>query len=123
MDDIVAVKAIDKRKGEVAFLTWGRTFNVIDGEPLLEAIRPHLKSYGIGSRSKLRLCDTLQEVASYTYFFEAYSQLIAMFALAKDKKGFLASKRRAILRGQDVFFIQGEWHKRGKWASGFRVKS
>lgn len=75
MENIVAVKVIDAEGKSHYFLAWGRVFDAVDAEPLLEAIRPHLTQWGIRDCVSIELCRSLSEAASQPYFYEALFDL------------------------------------------------
>ncbi len=71
MEDIVAVKVIDGAGKPHYFMTWGRVFDAVNPEPLLQALIPHLSKFGISSFSTISLCLSLREASNELYFYEA----------------------------------------------------
>jgi hypothetical protein len=71
VEDIVAIKATDSRGKRHFFVTWGRVFDSVDPQPLLNAIRPALPRFGLSTIRRLEVCSTLQEASEQPYFFEA----------------------------------------------------
>lgn len=71
MDDVVAIKVRDGKRGWVGFITWGRLWDPVDDTELLGAIRPHLHECGIDEPLEVVLCSALREVQSGEYFYEA----------------------------------------------------
>jgi len=49
MEDIIAIKVVDRKKGTVAFLTWGRVFHPTDPVPLKHALAGVLSHFGLSS--------------------------------------------------------------------------
>jgi hypothetical protein len=37
MEDVVAVKLLDRKRGDWALLTWGRVYDRVDPQPLLDS--------------------------------------------------------------------------------------
>ncbi|MBV8082405.1 MAG: hypothetical protein JO293_05875 [Candidatus Eremiobacteraeota bacterium] len=104
MEDIVAIKAVDKDGKAVAFMTWGRLFDRIDDTELLQSVRA---TRFVGHPMKrFALCDSLGQVAKHRYFYEA----LAYFASEKIPFGqryrsWQARKRRALEAGREIWFL------------------
>lgn len=121
MENLVGIIVKDKNFGEVGFVTWGRVFDRVDPEPLLEAIKLNLKIFGIKELESIEVCDTLQEVSGFPYFYEA------IFKFARDiipknmlYENWCKKKRQAILEGEDIYFLglTKEQKNRGKKTGG-----
>ena len=106
MEDIVGIKIKDKIFGQVSFITWGRIFHPVDPQLLLDNVIRHTPKFGIKNVEAIDLCDTLQEISSFPYFYEAlfeFSQKII-----PDGKRYNVWKnkmKRAIERGEEIYFL------------------
>jgi len=76
MEDIVGIKIIDKKKGEAAFITWGRLFDTIDDTELLNVVKKHFSRWGITELESIELCYSLVEIAYMPYFYECLIRFI-----------------------------------------------
>jgi hypothetical protein len=106
VEDIVAIKIVDKSGTEHFFLTWGRIFDPVDPEPLLAAVRPNLSRWGVRQARSLEICDSLQDAALEPYFYEA------LFMMAQERIPFgpkyrtwQAGKRRRVRKGEDIRYV------------------
>jgi hypothetical protein len=105
MDDVVAIKASFADGSTRYCMTWGRPFDAVDPNRLLDAVRPHLGSVDEEGVS-LRVCDTLQEASATPYFFEAlihFSQRPIPFGAGYET--WAEQKRDAIQRGKEIYFL------------------
>jgi hypothetical protein len=128
MEDLVGIKVQDKILGTVGFITWGRVFDRVDSTEMLEALKLNLSKFGIHHLESITLCDTLQEVATFPYFYEG------LFAFAQEKISYgksydtwCAKKKNAIIYGEDVYFLgipQKDEQKKaaGSISHGFYIK-
>jgi hypothetical protein len=71
MEDVVAVKLRDRKRGEWALVTWGRVYDAVDEKPLLDALRRVAPLLGFPDLEDLEVCYHLGEVRDYQYFHEA----------------------------------------------------
>lgn len=71
----MAIKVVDRSGGRHFFLTWGRVFDTVKSEPLLAAIRPHLKTFGLPAIRRIEVCRSLRDAAGAAYFHEAFFAL------------------------------------------------
>ncbi len=72
MEDVVAIEARLRSGERRYFLTWGRLFDAVDPEPLIESARMHMSEAALGGEiESVRLCGSLQEARDAPYFFEA----------------------------------------------------
>lgn len=109
MEDIVGIKVVDKKKGAVAFLTWGRVFDRVDPGPLEKAVGMALSGFGFKNVKSVKVCHSLQDVADYTYFHEG---LVAMSWKPipfgkKTYKSWIIRMRRAIPQGKEIYYLGG----------------
>lgn len=106
MEDLVAVKVTDDAEVDHYLITWGRIFDRVDPNPLLEAITPHLSSFGIKKFTRMSLCRSLRDASSQPYFYEA------MFLFGQKKipfgKNYTAwqkKQKKAIRKGQEIYYL------------------
>jgi len=107
MEDVVAIKITDRKKGQVAFLTWGRVFDRTDPKPLEKAVANGVKHFGFVNVISIAVCDSLQEVRACEYFFEG---LIAIswrpIRFKKNTyKPWAEKMRKSIARGKELYFL------------------
>ncbi len=106
MEDLVGIKIVDKTFGIVGFITWGRIFNRVDPQPLLDIVTKHLSKFGIVAVESIEVCDTLQEISSLPYFYEAlfeFSQRI--IPEGKIYKDWQKNMSKALERGEGIYFL------------------
>ncbi len=106
MEDIIAIKVLDKKKGEAAFLTWGRVLDRVDPAPMEKMLAKFLPKYGLNNVIKVSVCWSLKDVASYPYFFEK----LVFFAwnpipFGKRYKSWASRMKRAISAGEEIYFL------------------
>jgi hypothetical protein len=106
VEDIVAIKVVGQSGRKHFFLTWGRIFDSIDGKPLLAAVRPNLRQWGVYKTRSLQVCCSLQEAASEPYFYEA------LFMMAQERipfgpkyKSWQSRKRKEIRKGKEIWYL------------------
>ncbi len=107
MDDIVAVRA-ETDAGQVGFwLTWARVFDAIDPDPMIAAIRPHLRLVDQrGELAQVRVCLSLQEAASQPYFYEGMWSLgQTKIPFASGYEEWKAEKRMLLSEGRDLCYL------------------
>ena len=105
MDDIVAVKVVDKKKVEYFFLTWGRVFEPINSNKLLLAVSKNLANFGVSEIVDISLCDSLQEASLQKYFFESFFKMSQKrIPFGKKYNLWLKSIRKDILSGKEIYF-------------------
>src|SRR4051794_40568814 len=106
MEDIVAIKAVDKSGKKHFFLTWGRTFDRVDPEPLLAAVRPNLPQWGLHHVRSLELCYSLQDASSAPYFYEAFFMMSQeRIPFGPKYKSWQAAKRKRISTGKNIWYL------------------
>jgi hypothetical protein len=71
LEDVVGITGKDSAGVDVAFMAWGRLFDAVEEANLLETVRVHSPKYVSGPINSLKLCDSLAQVSSYKYFYEA----------------------------------------------------
>lgn len=80
MEDVVAVKVRDRKRGEWALVTWGRVYDAVDETPLLDALRRIAPRLGFAALEDVTVCYHLGEVREYQYFYEALLNFAARMA-------------------------------------------
>jgi hypothetical protein len=106
MEHIVGIKVNDKNLGEVGFLTWGRIFHPVDSELLLDTVQKHFSKFGIYYAETVVLCDTLQEISHFPYFYEGlfeFSQKI--IPEGKKYRIWQESIMKALEKGEEIYFL------------------
>jgi len=107
MENNVAIKVVDKKRGTVAFLTWGRVFGAVEMVPLLQAVEKSFPKFGLRDAKSAKVCNSLREVAMHEYFYE---KLVAMAwkSIPFGKKSYplwAAKARRAISQGKELYYL------------------
>lgn len=106
MDDIIAIKVKDKKCGNVAFLTWGRIFDRLDTSAICRHVGRAAAQFGVAQIKSITVCDSLQEVAHYPYFFEALIRISWQPApFGKAYKTWVTRKKAEIKAGKAVYFL------------------
>lgn len=106
MEHLVGIKIKDKLLGEVGFITWGRLFHPVDEKPLLDAVAMHAAKFGIFHLEDIALCNTLLEVSSLPYFYEALFEFSQKtIPDSKKYKAWCATKRKKIKQGEEIYFL------------------
>jgi hypothetical protein len=109
MEDIVAVKVMDYEGNAHYFITWGRVFDAVDPESLLQAITPHLPRFGIKNFTDIRLCSSLREASGQLYFYEAlfnFSQKTIPFG--KSYELWRKKQQERIQNGKEIYYLGKE---------------
>ena len=106
MDDIVAARVTLQGGKKSYVLTWGRIFDRIEENKLIEVIRDALVRNGIPKKAHIQLCDSLQEASKQRYFYEAFfamSQTKILFGRSYEK--WRARMKQKMLKGKEIFFL------------------
>ena len=106
MDDVVAIKVRNAKRGWVGLVTWGRLWDPVDEAELLRAVGHHLSGFGILEPQETHLCKSLREVQSGEYFYEAlidFSWNRPPFG--EQYEAWKGQKRRDIEEGRDIYFV------------------
>jgi hypothetical protein len=71
MEDVIAIRARTDQ-GQVRYWrTWGRLFDPVEPDPMIAAVRPHLRwSDKQGEIVEITICVSLQEASDQPYFYE-----------------------------------------------------
>ena len=106
MDDVVAIKINNGSEEVAAFLTWGRIFHPTDPTLLKETIGGHLVQFGLKGDLQISVCETIQEVSHYPYFYEG------LLAIGREPIPFgpkyaewQKKKRKKIEMGKELYFL------------------
>ena len=109
MHNIVAIKIIDRDEGETGVLTFGRIYDEVDHESLLNIIRMHCPKFGVRNLEKMEVCWTIQEVSHMRFFYEAYAKLLKEYLKTPthsvDYDNWVEEKKRRIYCGQDIYSL------------------
>lgn len=105
MEDIIAIRIKDGARGTVYALTWGRLYDPVDFERHSAAIQQGLSRLGFHKVKEIHLCDSLQEAANATWFYEGLvwmSWKPIPFGV-RTYPVWKARMRRAVLRGKEIY--------------------
>lgn len=106
MDDVVGIKVRQRGHGTVGFVTWGRIFDAVDDAELLGVIRAHLPSVGISEPDSLELCNSLGELRSAEYFYEALIEFCWNRPPFGDNyEAWRAEMQRKLHDGREIYFV------------------
>lgn len=106
MEDIVGIKFVDKIEGSGAVITWGRLFHPVDDYQLLTVVKKKLAFYGAKDIQSIELCYALFEISDQPYFYECLSYFIQQpIPFGNRYESWVRKKRKALQRGQDIFFL------------------
>lgn len=106
VDDIVALKATLLTGQELYFLTWGRLFDPVDAEPLIEVVRPHVMRMARDPIRDIRLCESLQEAAGTPFFFEAFFKICQeRIPFGRDHPAWAKAKADELREGKGIHFL------------------
>jgi len=76
MDDVIAVAVKLRNRQLRFFLTWGRTFDPVDGSRIAAIVLDHAGTYALGGTPvSAQVCYSLQDAAHTPYFHEALFRL------------------------------------------------
>src|SRR4051812_15683190 len=108
MQDIVAIRVVDKKRGKAAFLTWGRVFDSTDTTALRDVVaKVAAARFGFRHIVSVEVCECLQEVGRYKYFFEALAAFSGKrIPFGRKTYGPWAAKmRKAIKSGKELYLL------------------
>ena len=105
MEDIIAIKVVTGSEKKF-FLTWGRIFDRVDEQKIIDIIKGFLSVYRIKEYQQIRVCESIQEASSAKYFFEC------LFKMSQKKipfgvgyKKWQSSMRKKIETGKEIYFL------------------
>jgi hypothetical protein len=103
MEDIIGFIVSDSKKGHGAFITWGR---IISPDKALEVLSRALPTFGFSGSAKIRICDSLQEVSKYPYFFEGLFYFSARhIPYGKNYRLWSNRMEKQMNLGKEIYFI------------------
>jgi hypothetical protein len=106
MEHVVGIKVYDKVVGEVGFITWGRIFHPVDMQELCEIVQLHLPKFGIQESKEIQVCNTLQEVACFPYFYEGFFEFCQkIIPEGKQYKSWQKEREKALKKGEEIYFL------------------
>lgn len=106
MEHLVGITIKDATFGTVGFMTWGRILHPVDSESLLALVEKHAHKCGIDTIVSSNLCDSLQEIAMFPYFYEGlfeFSQTIIPDGSAYQT--WQTTMRKALEEGNEIYFL------------------
>jgi hypothetical protein len=107
VEDIIAIKLSDKKRGVMAFLTLGRIFDPVDAEALRELVLTIAPKMGLTVISGIEICDSLQEISHRQYFFEGVIRM-AGERIPFGKKSYSAWRKKIkakMLEGKEFYNV------------------
>ena len=107
MENVIAIKARTDQ-GQVRYwLTWGRLFGPVDPEPMIAAVRPHLRwSEQQGEIVEVTVCPSLQAASAEPYFFEGLFWLgQTHIPSGGDFEDWKQTKRDRLAAGRELFYL------------------
>lgn len=106
MEDIVSIKIRDSDGTWYGLMTYGRIWARNDDRDLLRVVSQHLATFGIREPQSLELCDSLQQVSTAQYFYEALLSFASDPIPFGDKYDqWRVEKRRALEQGNGLYFL------------------
>jgi hypothetical protein len=106
MDDLVCLRITDRIAGTVYALTWGRVFDPVEPEALIQAVKKGASSFGLRDIEKIYVCESLSSGAKEKYFFEGlFSFSQKQIPFGARYKDWTKQMRREIAAGKSVFVI------------------
>ena len=72
MQDVIGMRAYTKTGRTFGFMTWGRLWGATDESPYQDALMRHIGKFEIPDVARIEICESLHEVSSCKYFYEAY---------------------------------------------------
>jgi hypothetical protein len=106
MENVVAIKVRDAKRGWVGLMTWGRLWDTLDDKVLLEAVKSALSGFGIREPHEIYVCNSLREIQSGEYFYEA----VINFSWKRPDfgDGFEAwqnERRENLMHGREIYCV------------------
>jgi hypothetical protein len=106
MEDVVGIRVRDKRCGWVGFVTWGRLWDPVDDKKLLEVVGQHLATCAIEEPEGIALCNSLRDIQSAEYFYEALIAIASRPIPFGDKYDTWKKRMRSELqKGRESYFV------------------
>jgi hypothetical protein len=115
MEEVVGIIVEDRKRGSLAFLTWGRAYDKVNSEPLVRALKEGLAKFGISEKASIHVCQSLAEVASAEYFYEGILA-VAQNPVPYGQQSYPEWKRKmrvAIRSGKQIYLL-GKIRRRKK---------
>jgi len=90
MEDVIGIIMTNGLGGERAFVTWGRTHDAVDEQPLIAQLRRVLPGpFNVGEIVDVRICRDLSEIREFEYFYEALIVFSSRFKKSSGNPKFL----------------------------------
>jgi hypothetical protein len=106
MEEIVALRATLSSGEDRYFLTWGRLFDAVEPQGLIDAVRPHVTRMARGEVSTLEVCDSLQDASGEPYFYEglfAFCQTPIPYGSHHEE--WVSDMRERVTAGKEIYFL------------------
>lgn len=110
MEDIVGIIVVTAKGNRYGFVTWGRIIDTINDQWLVEMVARKAPTYaGIGHVEAVHVCESLKEVSSGKYFFEAlFAFCNARIPFGEGYAQWLKERRKEHAEGTDRLYYLGE---------------
>jgi hypothetical protein len=107
MENVIAIRAKTDQGQARYWLTWGRLFDAVDPEPMIAAVRPHLRwSDRHGEIVEITVCRSLQEASTQPYFYEGLFWLGQTHIPPGDGyEDWKRTKRDRLADGRELFYL------------------
>jgi hypothetical protein len=107
MDDVVGVRAMDAAGRSVAFMVWGRLFDVVDDRELLDLVRDRSSSFAGAPMTDFRISTSLLEISNHEYLFESFLWFARRpVPFGEEYQAWRAETRRKLIEdGEGLLFV------------------
>jgi hypothetical protein len=106
MEDVVGIRLHDRQKGYWGVITWGRIWDRIDDSKLCEAIKNHAPQIGLTACDEVELCESLAEIASAKYFYEAIIAFASRpIPFGEGYEAWREERKREISEGREIYSV------------------
>lgn len=124
MNDLVCIKIRDRQRGVVHALTWGRLFDAVESDQLLQGVKIGVSAFGVNEVIDLELCDSLASGAHEPYFYEAlFSFAQQPIPYGPKYKKWVQQKRSEIIAGKSLFVISARANSKRTGRQARPIKS
>jgi hypothetical protein len=106
MEDVIAIEVTDRKRGQAAFMTWGRIIDPIDTDKTIASLTPVFAKAGFLDVVDVNVCENLGMASGYPYFYEGIIHFASKkIPYGRGYKAWEERTRLAMLRGKDVYFL------------------
>lgn len=107
MEHIIGIIAHDTLIHDVGFMTWGRLFDRVDPQSVIDTLKDYLSKFGINNAKSIEVCNSLQETSHYLYFYEGLFELCQEIipATADEYTKWKDQKLQSMKNGEWFYFL------------------